>query len=822
MRTLTSIWKDFCSGSKILTRNRGFVFVTVLILALGIAFTTVIFSLVYSILLDPSLYRNSQRTTSFAIHELTRTNISNRGDYLVQEFAAFRSENHVFEDMAGFHETDVTYDDGKEVREVPGAYVTSNIFEFYGVPTLLGRGLTPHDGEPGAEPVFVMGFKFWKSQFNGDSQVLGKVFVINNRSRTLVGIMPQRFQIGSAQIWLPLSLYAGAEGSTDNGGIGVLLETVGRLKPNVSLQAAEADLDVIAHAIARDNPQLPYPERFTVRAKILKYGVSDGLRRTLYVLFAAVILVLLIACSNVANLLLARTSTRAREMAVRAALGAGRGRLVQQLLVESFILTFASCVAGCGLAYLGLMAVSVLIPPDVVPNQAVVELNPVVLLFALVLAALTTLACGLAPALYAIRGDLQPRLTYSRGGQNRGPREGWLRGGLVVTEVALSIILLISSGLMARSFFALTHVDLGFNPANVLCVRLKLPEGAYDTKQKKQIFFQQLLNRVDGLPGVSAAAETLLMPPLWFMSSDATIAGKQHSDAWQFTGMELCSERYFEVLGLHLLSGRLFSASDVDSGAHVAVVNQTLARQYFNNEDPIGQKIRFEVFDRPWLKDAPKEAYFEIIGVVADYKNDGLQIPPKPQAILPYTIAGFGNSRVLLVRTTADPTMLSSKISQEARALDPSVGIISAESLKHFLSENAYADSQFHMTMLGVFAGIGVLLVLVGVFSVMTYWVSLRTREIGIQMALGAQPGDVIRTVVKQGFRLTVMGIVIGYFVSWATTRFLASLVWGVSVIDPWTFAAVGIAILGVGILACWLPARTASRVDPIVALRYE
>jgi len=478
-------------------------------------------------------------------------------------------------------------------------------------------------------------------------------------------------------------------------------------------------------------------------------------------------------------------------------------------------------VFGCALAYFGLKLVVAMIPQDMVPGEAVIGLNLAVLWFALGITIPTTLICGLAPAMHAIRRDLQSGLTGS-GKEVSGFRHGRLRGALVVAEVALSIVLLIGAGLMMRNFFTLTHVDLPFDPAKTLYAQLALPHDHYYGKpDKKPAFFQQVLPRIKALPGIISVTESLMLPPNEGSWTDVAIPGKPHSERW-VTDLELCTEDYFPTLGLQLRRGRLLSQSDVDSRRYVAVVNETLARKYFGAENPIGQKIKFEVLDRPFV-DGPHHTYFEIVGVIADFKTrpERTEYTLRPEAFVPASVAGFGYPLHIVAKTALDPHSLLQSVQREVWAVDPEVAFSGSGSIEDFLKRE-FRGPRFEFLTLGAFAGIGLVLVVIGVFSVMTYTVSLRTHEIGVRMALGAEPGNILGMVLKKGMALIGAGILIGVLASFGLTRFLSSLLWGVSTTDPWAFAAAAVAILTVGSAACFLPARRAAQVDPLITLRCE
>ena len=814
---LDNLFRDFRYALRSLRKDRRFTFIAIFALALGIGATTVMFSVVYNLLFDPFPYKGADRLMVVNIHDLDQGSVGEIRDFSIPDFLEYQQQNHVFEAMVGSNNLKVLYSDGQGTRQWWGAYVTTNSFDFYGVPPILGRGITPEDGTPNAPPVFTMNYKLWKAEFNGDPAILGKSFKLNGKLRTLVGIMPPRFQAYGARVWLPLDLRPSGEGATILGSLPVSLFTIGRLKSGVTLEAATADFDVIARRLARLHPK-DFPQRFSVNVQKVVEAVMGRFRFMLYALLGAVTMLLLIACSNVANLLLARATTREREIAVRASMGASSSRLICQLLVESLVLALAACAAGCAFAYSGLKGVVATIPQGPLPDEAVVSLSPVVLLFALVLSILATLICGLAPALHAVRGNLYERLMSSGKGLNGSFRHAKFRSALVIAEVALSVALLIGAGLMARSFFALAHVDLGFKPENILYARLGFPEGRYDTAEQKKLFVQQALDRVQAIPGVISATQSFSLPPTQLAISDVTVPGKTHSERWD-SQVDLASDDYFQTLGLHQLRGRLLSQTDIDSARLVAVVNESLVRNYFPNEDPIGRKIKFNAFDR--LPQTVHDAYFEIVGVIADYKNQGLQNSAMPEAILPYTISGL-DDRDILARTAVPPSSLLASVRREVWAVDSNVAVTETGSLNTLLEETSYAEPQFDLIATGAFAGIGLALVVIGVFSVMAYTVSLHTHEIGIRIALGAAQNNMLKMVLTKGLALIAAGVVIGVVASLWLTRFLTSQIWGVSALDPWTFVAVVIMISLVGLAACLLPARSAARVDPVVALRYE
>jgi putative ABC transport system permease protein len=814
---LSDLARDFRYALRNLRKNRSFSLIAIFALALGIGATTVMFSVIYSVVVEALPYKNFHRSVVFKIQNLANAGAWKGRDFLTaDETRAFREQNHVFEETIVSGGIRLQYDNGKSVRYWPtGGLVTSNTFEFLGVAPLLGRTFSQDDVRPDAPPVFVMNYRFWQSEFGGDPKILNTIFILNGKPTTLVGIMPRRFNAFRRNFWLPMS---------DDHASGSI---IGRLKPGMSVQAAGADLNDIAHRYQKANPggPFPLPEKFAVVPQTLLDSLIGGFKKTLYGLLAAVLLLFLISCSNVANLLLARATAREREMAMRSALGASRPRLIQQLLTESFALAVAASIAGCALAYFALKIVVALIPAGTLPEETVIRINAPVLLLALGITLLTAILCGLAPALHVLRGDLQPRLTGSGKSTGTTFRHGKLRAALVVGEVALSIVLLVGAGLLMRSFLVLTRVDLGFDPKNVLYFQLSLPK-TYNTdvdvtREKKNALTRQILDRLQALPGVISASESVEEPPLQGGWSDTIIPGKPHAERWQ-TKLESVSEGYFQMLGLPLIRGRFFSENDVRAARQMMVVNEAFVRQYFSDQDPLGRNVKMDVLDRTFL-DAPHDTYFEIIGIVRDYKTRNFDNPAwedLPQAFIPYSVQGY-SWRTYMARTASDPTLLLKTVSQEMRAIEPNAWISTSGTLEGSLRA-FYRGPQFELVTLGSFAGIGLLLVIIGISSVMVYTVSLRTHEIGIRMALGAQQRSILRLVLLNGLRLVATGILIGFLASYALTRFLASQISGVSTTDPSTFAAVIALILLVGLAACLLPARRAARTDPLAALRYE
>ena len=812
---------DFLYALRNLWRDKRFSLVAVCALALGIGASTIIFSVAYNVFYHALPYKAFARLVVFGIHDTAaKSGSTDRTYFSHAEFQAFREQNHVFEDMIGYgHAGRLFYDDGKSTRVLPyGAGVSTNTFDFLGVSPLIGRSITEEDGRAGAPSVIVMSYRLWQREFGGDPKILGRNFVIRGESRTLVGIMPDKFNAFGASLWMPV-------GSSQAGG-----SVVGRLKPGVSVRAATVELDAIAHRLQQTEPRGTFPEKFTIEARTMLESQMGNFKTALYALLASVLLLLLIACSNVANLLLARATIREREFAMRVTLGATRVRLVRQLLAESFVLASTASGFGCVLAYFGLKAVVSLIPVGTIPDVTVIRLNVPVLLLTLGLTFLSTAMCGFAPVLHILRRDIQPQLSGSSTRSGIAFSRGNLRSVLVVAEVALSIVLLIGAGLMMRSFLILTRVDLGFESKNLLFFEVvwrdsynfnwQDPSSVVNSRTRKNAVTSQLLERMKAVPGVLSVAECEEEPPLKSDPTDVTVFGRPEVEHGATD--EAVSEDYFQTLGVPVLRGRTFSRDDVATARRVMVINQAFASRYFASEDPIGQKVKLAALDQKY-RDAPRDTYFEIVGVVGNYKSRDYENPSWqefPEAFIPYSVQVF-SWRTFMARTAMDPATALGEMSKVVQSVDPGVAIDTTGTVEASLHEY-YRAPQFEFMILTVFSLVGLTLVLIGIFSVMAYRVAMQTNEIGIRMALGAQRTNIFQMVLGAGSILIAAGIVIGLGTSYGLTRFLASQIPEVSPTDPLTFGGAVIVILCAGLAACLIPAYRAASVDPLVAIRYE
>ncbi len=810
-----TLGQDIRFALRNLRKSPTFAIIAAVTLALGIGASTAIFSVIENVLMEPFPYTDASRLVSVQIHDTERNEPGGRAGYSGPEFLDYIAQNHVFDRVIANAGQDVLYRSGEGTERFDGNLITPGTFEFLGMPAFLGRVAQPGDYEPGAPPVFVMRYKTWVTRFSADPKLINKTFVLNGTQRTLIGIMPPRFGWGDADMWIPTKPSRSA--AQERNGFPVFWFLLGHLKPGISIRQAESDLTVVAKNLATVYPK-DYPKKFSVHIETLTDLVVGRFRTTLYIVLAAVGLLLLIGCGNVANLLLARATTREKEFAIRAALGAGRWRIIRQLLVESFLLAASGAILGALMAWGGLKALVALMPHQIIPAEAVIRLNLPVLAFTLCVAVLTAIIFGLAPALQVVRRDLNDPLRDSGKGTSGGAAHGRLRNVVVVLEVAVSLTLLVAAGLLMRSFVALRDVHLGLQPDHIFVARLPLPEDRYKTSEQLSGFFRPLLTRLKALPGVLEATETSTLPPYGGIPTDIEIPGKTHAEKWTAL-FQLCSEGYFPVLKIQFINGRPFTEAEVEGKRKLAVINQTFAHKYLGNENPLGQRVHIAQLEQ--FPDKLADPWFEIIGVVADAKNRGLQDPPEPEMWVPYTMTGSG-ARGVLVRTAPDPMTMMNAIRHEIWATDSNVALTLTGTLEGFIANFSYAGPRFGFLLMSVFGAIGLVLVTIGVYSVLAYTTARRTHEIGIRMALGAEKGHVLALVIRMGVGLVGAGIVLGIIASLAVARVIATQLWGVSAYDPLTLTSVAALLLVTGLVACWIPARRASRVDPLVALRYE
>jgi predicted permease len=809
---METLAQDLRYGARQVRHNPAFTTVAVLTLGLAIGAVTVMYSVVRYVVLDPFPYADTSQLVDVVVRDQAQGDTVVRGPLAVDEFRDYQEQSHVFADVIGANgETAIwTTDEGAEPFAM--VHVTPNTFRFLGVPALVGRALGDDDARPDAPAAAVLNYRFWKARFGGDPGAVGQTIVLNDRPRTIVGVMPPRFEWNNADAWVTERLDRGMRDPV------AARWFQARLKPGITLAEAEAELAVIAARRAREHPD-EYPKQFRIQIIHVIDWVVGRYRAVLYTLFAAVFLLLLIACSNVASMLLARATAREAEMTLRAALGASRGRIVRQLLAESLLLALAAAVIGSLLAYGGVQTLRAVMPPQNVVREAVIRLDRPVLLFCLATGVVSTLIFGLVPALHSVRRDLLGGLRHGSKGVAAGSRRAGARNALVVAQVALSLVLLLGAGLLMRTFVRLVSVELGYDVGGIVVVPFGFPPGQYTTPEQRHAFLRRALERVRGLPGVVAAADIVGWPapagttPREFVVTGG--AGPRPDRAM----VRLCSEDYVALMGFKVRRGRALTADDVRGARHVAVVNEALVRAAFPGRDPIGSAITFPELERG--SNAVARPTFEIVGVLNDVRNSGIREAATPEAIVPSTLWP-GTVRVIVARTSLDPPLMLETLRREVKRLDRAVAVRSGGILADEIRNGFHAQPRFVLQVLSAFAGTGLVLVAMGIYGTLAYTVSRQRQEIAVRMALGADRRQVLGMVIRLGMRLVGMGVAAGVLASFGTNRLLVAQLWNITPHDPLTFAAAIGLVLLVGLAACYVPAWRAVRVEPMAALRSE
>ena len=808
--------QDIRYGLRMLAKHKAFTSVAVVTLALGIGANTAIFSVVNELLLSPLPYRDAEKIAMLweVSPEGRHQNTTSRANY-----RAWRAQNTSFQNVAAFTDQRFNMTDAGEPEELSVQLATPEIFNVLGVDPLLGRTFRPEDGEPANMDIAVLSYPLWQRRFGGQSNIVGQQLTLNDRKFTIIGVMPPSFQFHiksrsgtgrPAELWSILPMPVGP-GANDRGRF---LSVVGRLKDGVSPEQAAAELRTIEARLSDETPE--YNKNYSAEVLPLRDQFFGNVRRPLWLMLGAVGFVLLIACANVANLLLSLATSREKEIAVRAALGARRFRIVRQLLTESLLLALLGSALGLGFAYLGIKALVLISPRDLMSLQGV-GLNLTVLAWTLGVSLLTGIIFGLAPALHVSRLNLNDSL--KDGGKSESAQAGGsrrLRNALVVSEIALAVVLLASAGLLIRSFIRLQQVDRGFETDNLLTMIVRVPNSRYREDAQFVNFFSQTLERTRHLPTVRSAGMVNFLP-LYGGLGSATgfkIVGRPEPPPGQgpSTDVRVADAGYFQTMGIPLLRGRNFSDSEQRETKHVILINEALARKHFPDQDPIGRRLDVEMFDTPQPA--------EIIGVVGNVRYDSLIDESPPAVYFPHPDLTYA-FMTLVIRTDGDPTAIAPAVQREIRALDPNQPVSDVRTMNQVMADWV-SRSRFNTLLLGLFAGLATLLSAVGIFGVMNYSVALRTREIGLRLAVGAQPRQVLLLVLRQGLVLTVVGIVLGLAAAFALTRLLSGLLFGVGAVDVTTFTTISLLLVLVSLLACYLPARRAMRIDPLRALRYE
>jgi len=806
---LEQFFRDVRFGFRNLRKSPGFTSIAILSLALGIMATTAMYSVLYAVVLDPFPYKDVDNLMSVKVGDPSQRGY--RTGYSTDQFLEIAERNSIFEGVIASTISDVLWTGSGDPQRLRGNYGTPNTFQIMGVPPLLGRTTTPDDGRPDAELVAVLGYRFWKRQFGGDPTVVGRQLRLNDKVRTVIGVMPKRFMWRGADVYLPIVF---ERGRVVDGVRGVHL--LGRLKPGVTAAQAEADLRPIIQELKNREPA-QFPDKWQVSLLSFKETFPSSIRENLWILFGAVGLLLLIACANVSNLLLSRAGSRQKEMAVRAALGASRARLIRQLLTESLILAVIGGALGVLLAYGGIQAIITLVPPNTIPDESEIVLNNPVLFFTLLVSMLTSIVFGLAPALHVCGRHLANPLREAGRSLAGSSRQAFLRKTLVVVEVALSLMLLVAASLMIRTFQAVQDVDVGFRTDRLLTMRVPLPEQRYPDPERRVIFFQELLRSVSALPGVMAVGLNTGMHPLGNMGLPVDVAGSTQQDTRPVMIHQINPD-YTKVLGIALSQGRLFEENEVNGKLHLALVNESFVRKRLEGPSPLGRVVRIPRLKEPRF--GLTDDSFQIVGVVKDTLNNSLIDPVMPEVYLPFTLMGRADRLVTL--TQSDPAGVTQAVLRQVYAIDKGQPVTDVKTIDRILQEEVYAGTRFNLALFSVFAALGLSLAIIGVYGVMSNSVTQQTHEIGIRMALGAAPGNIIGMVVGHGFWLLLAGIALGLVGSFLTVRLLSGQIWNVSPFDPVSFSAVSLILLIAGLQACFWPARRAARIDPILALRQE
>ncbi|MFP5264165.1 MAG: ADOP family duplicated permease [Blastocatellia bacterium] len=808
--SLEQLAQDLRFGLRMLAKRPGFALVAIITLALGIGANTAIFSVVNTVLLRPLPYKDADRLV--AVWEDGSEQGFPRNSTTPANFIDWRDQNQVFEGMAALGRQSFNLTGAGEPEKIDGRRVSANLFDLLGVEAHLGRGFLPEEDQPGANRVVVLSYGLWQRRFGSDAGIIGKALNLNGESYAVVGVMPPRFQFPSREdeMWVPMAF--GSREAVNRGRH--FLEVIARTKSGITLQQVQAEMNTIAARLQQQYPDINNSTGCVVVS--LHEQVVGDIKTALLVLLGAVGLVLLIACANVANLLLARAAVRQKEIAIRVALGAGHVRLIRQFLTESILLSVLGGGAGLLMALWGISLLKAFIPENISQVQAV-AVDARVLVFTLLVSLLTGLIFGLAPMTQASKVDLNETLKEGGRDSAAGSRGNRIRSLLVITEVAVSLILLVGAGLLINSFMRLSHIDPGFRASNLLTMRIMLPPLKYPDHARRSAFYTDLIRRVEALPGVRSAAVTNWIPLV--LQGDTvgiTIEGRPDPGPAERPDVvtRVVSPHYFTTMGIELLQGQEFGEQSRINSRPVIVISETMARRLWPGENPIGKRVT------PGRADNPDD-WCEIIGVVKDVRQFQLDADPKPQMYFTYEQAGFFAPNHLVVRTNVEPQSLAATVRATVWEIDKDQPVSNISTMEDILSESV-ARQRFSTLLLGIFAAVALILAAVGIYGVMSYSVAQRTREIGIRMALGAQTSDVLKLVIVQGMKLALSGVTVGLIGAYALTRLMQSLLFGVSATDPLTFVLIAFLLAGVALLACYIPARRAVKVDQIIALRYE
>lgn len=807
---MTTLLQDLRYGTRMLLKNPGFASIAVLTLALGIGANSCLFSVVNGVLLNDLPFKEADRIVGL------RETLPDEGSIPLayRTFAEWRDRSTVFESIAGMVEWNINLESDGDPLRVAGMSVSASYFAVMGLNPIMGRTFLPEEDRPGGEQVVVLGHGFWQSRFGSDPNVINRSLRINGSNYTVVGVMPPATddpRIGWMDVWKPLAI----DDQNARANYGRYLLANARLKPGVTVEQARTELARVMNLLKQDFRETHGKDYGVDIRSLNDFLVGGNTRLALWVLLGVVGCVLLIACANVANLMLARAVSREKEIAIRTAVGASRWRLVRQLLVESVVLSIVGASVGLLLASYGIDLL-IALNPDNIPRLEAVRINSSVLGFTLALTLLTGLVFGLVPALGATRIDLNEMLKEGGRGSGKASRHKRLRNLLVISEIAVALVLLTGAGLMIKSFLRLRSVDPGVSLDNVLTMEINLSRQSYPEPHRRINFYQQTLQRIAALPGVTIASATQSLPlrPT-FLTEPVFVEGQPVPPRGQepvLRGTNITSD-YFRTVGIPLVKGRYFTEQETWKTSGVIIINEAFARHFFPHEDPLGKRIKAG-FDTPWLT---------VVGVVRNAVQSRFENQIVEEMFYPYV--NTTEPPVLrmnfAIRTAVDPATLVGPVRNEIRRMDRSLPVSHVLTMRQ-LADKTMTQPRFNLLLLNVFAAVALLLAGVGIYGVMSYATRQRTHEIGIRVALGAQRTDVLRSVVSQGMMLAAVGIGVGLIAAFALTRVMASLLFGVSATDPVTFISVAVLLTFVALIACYIPAYQATKVDPLVALRYE
>jgi putative ABC transport system permease protein len=808
---MQTLWQDLRYGARMLAKKPAFTLIAVFTLALGIGANTAIFSVVNAVLLRQLPFKDPEQLV-WVWGVVPRFNQAN---HLPVEFLAFQTQQTLFTEVAAYRNMGFTITGAAQPEPVQGLITSANYFALLGVAAMRGRTFQPEDGKDGAPRVAILSHGLWQRRYGSDPNLIGQALTINGERATVVGVMPPSFKLNpSTEIWLNPRQGVPDYQMNYRGDVREIREShylrvLARLKPGVSVAQGQAELNTIAARLEQQYPDLVGHD---ARLVALHELVVSDVRQTLLVLLGAVGLVLLIACANVTNLLLARATARSREIAIRAAVGASRLALIRQLLIESVLLALAGGLAGWLLAVWGLDAILAM-NPNALTRQHEISLDESIFLFTLGVAVLTGLLFGLAPALAVSKTDLVVALKEGARGAFTGAGRNRLRQSLVVAEVALSLIVLVGAGLLVGSFARLIAVQPGFNPNNLVTFWIALTSESYGTVSKNVRFIKELTARLEALPGVEGVA---IGPDFPIQGTDShdypEIEGRGAAPEQRtLVGHHVVNPRYFGALGVRLLKGRVFTERDDTSAPPVVVINEALAARVWPNEEALGRRLRFGPASEPWS---------EVVGIVANVKHDGLHLADSPHCYSPHLQQPWPFLAIAL-RSPLEQGALLARVRQVVQQLDPNLPLVDARSMQDRMGE-VLAARRLTLMLFSLFAVVALLLAGLGIYGVLAYSVTQRTHELGIRLALGATARDVLRLIVGQGMKLVLFGVVLGLVAAFALHRLIEKLLFGVKATDPLTYTLIALLLTGVALLACYLPARRATKVDPLVALRCE